>query len=170
MDTKTKIEAIVEFATDTVAIKSGLYDEFFEYNDLGIPLAIAINAEIAIINEAGIKVIDETFTNLCLTMEIDPNKEYKNFDEMLEEPTKDLDPNHDLFQKVSALWDLLTESFWFDNQCSLETFLGAHYAQAAIAGDCSLTDSGLEVVKSSKVEMIELLKENDEDFDESNYL
>ena len=170
MDTKTKIEAIVEFATSNVSLNSGLYDEFFEYNDLGIPLAIATNAEIAIINESGIKIIDETFTNLCIAMEIDPNKEYKNYDEMLEEQTNDLDPNHDLFQKVSALWNLLTESCWFDDQCCLETFLGAHYAQAALAGDCSLTDAGLELVKSSKVEMIEILKENEDDFDERDYL
>ena len=170
MNTKGKIEAIVEFATDTVSINSGLHDEFFKYNDLGIPLAIAVNAEIATINQAGIEVIDETFTNLCITMEIDPNKEYKDYEEMLDEPSKDLDPNHDLFQKVSTLWDLLTESFWFNNQCSLEAFLGAHYSKAVIKGDCSLTNAGLEIVDRSRVEMIQLLKENEKDFDESNYL
>ena len=80
-----KIEAIVEFSTSSVSINSGLHDEFFEYNDLGIPLSIALNEELATINEKGIKVIDETFKNLCLTMGIDPEKNYRDYDDMLEE-------------------------------------------------------------------------------------
>lgn len=89
MDTKGKIEAIVEFATSNVSINSGLHDEFYEYNDLGIPLAIAVNADIASINEEGIKIIDETFINLCETMGIDSSKEYEDYDEMLDEASKD---------------------------------------------------------------------------------
>lgn len=81
-----------------------------------------------------------------------------------------MDSNIELLQKVVSLWSLIIDSSWFDNECSLETFLGAHYAQIAIAGDCSLTEEGLKIVERSKTELIELLNQNDEDFDESTYL
>ena len=81
-----------------------------------------------------------------------------------------MDSNLELFQKVTSLWSLIMDSSWFDNECNLETFLGAHYAQAVLAGDCLLTEEGLKIVEQSKIELIELLNQNDEDFDESMYL
>lgn len=83
MDTIGKCNAIVEFATDTVVINSGLHDDFFSYNDLGIPLAIAVNAKLAELNEEGSKIIEETFNLLCEEMGI-PVKDYQDYDEMID--------------------------------------------------------------------------------------
>ena len=83
-----------------------------------------------------------------------------------------MDSNKNLYEQVTNLWDLGIDSsfhFDFEEECDFETFLGAYYAKAAIAGDCELTDSGIEVVKKSKVQMIEILTENLEDFDESKF-
>ena len=88
MDIDNKIQAIVEFSTDTVKIAIELYDDFFQYNDLGIPLAIAVNANLATLNDEGVKIIEETFIELCKAMEIDVNKDYKDYDEMLDEAAK----------------------------------------------------------------------------------
>ncbi len=93
MEIKDKVEAIVEFSTDTVKIATELYDDFFQYNDLGIPLAIAINANLATLNDEGIKIIEETFIELCKAMEIDPDKDYKDYDEMLDESIENDDNN-----------------------------------------------------------------------------
>lgn len=88
MDIPGKIEAIVEFSTDTVKIATELYDDFFQQNDLGIPLAIAVNANLATLNDEGVKIIEETFIELCKAMEIDVNKDYEDYDEMLDESIK----------------------------------------------------------------------------------
>jgi hypothetical protein len=85
VDIRGKVEAIVEFSTDPVKTSTDLYDEFFHYNDLGIPLAIAINADLCEINDEGVKIIEDTFRELCDAMNIDFTKEYENYDEMLEE-------------------------------------------------------------------------------------
>ncbi len=85
MDIESKIQAIVEFSTSTITLESGLHDDFFTYNDLGIPLAISVNANLCTLNDAGIKIIDDTFIELCKEMEIDPNKDYKDYDEMIDE-------------------------------------------------------------------------------------
>ena len=91
MDTIQKAEVITEFSTDSVAIKSGLHDDFFSYNDLGIPLAIAVNAKLCELNDEGIEIINETFIELCKTMNIDPTKEYNDYDEMLDESIENND-------------------------------------------------------------------------------
>lgn len=89
MELDNKIQAIVEFSTDSVIMNSGLHDEFFEYNDLGIPLAISSHANLCTLNDTGIKVIEETFQQVCVEMDIDPNKDYRDYDEMLEEASKE---------------------------------------------------------------------------------
>lgn len=80
-----------------------------------------------------------------------------------------MDSQLELFKQTISLWEKMLDSIWFEDQCDLETFLGAHYAQAVIEGDCALTSTGLEIVKHSKKQMIELLNEYDEDFDESEF-
>ena len=78
--------------------------------------------------------------------------------------------NKILYEQVIQLWELANETFeWSEQDGFLEIILGAHYSKAAIAGDCVLTDSGIEIVKKSKVQMIEILTENLEDFDKSEF-
>ena len=89
MELDNKIQAIVEFSTDGVIMNSGLHDEFFEHNDLGIPLAISSHANLCTVNDAGIRVIEETFQQVCVELNIDPNKNYRDYDEMIEEAAKE---------------------------------------------------------------------------------
>ncbi len=88
MDIDNKIQAIVEFSTSLMSLETGLHDDFFTYNDLGIPLAISVNADLCTLNDEGVKIIDDTFIQLCKEMEIDPDKDYKDYDEMLDEAAK----------------------------------------------------------------------------------
>jgi hypothetical protein len=68
-DTTTKAEIIVDFKQDYFDYEE--YSDFFEYNDLGVPLAITITAGLAEINKTGIEVIDETYSLLCELVEVD---------------------------------------------------------------------------------------------------
>jgi hypothetical protein len=64
--------------------------DFKEYNDIGLPLAYLVNKEIATASDKGIEYIEETWKELCLSLEINPDKEYKDSDELLEEAGIDL--------------------------------------------------------------------------------
>ena len=80
MDNRTKAEILVQFTQDE--FNSGDYEEFFDYNDLGVPLAIAINNDLVILTDAGEQLLDETWKDLCLLFEADPNGEYESIDDL----------------------------------------------------------------------------------------
>lgn len=56
--------------------------DFFEYNDLGLPLAYVINTELAMPTEAGKIYVNETFDLLCAAIGVDPEGEYITLNEM----------------------------------------------------------------------------------------
>ena len=83
MDTAKKCELIEEFATR--AKKAGVYKDFIEYNDLGIPLATCLVAELVDIKNDAKEIIDETYLQMCKVLEVDPDKEYSEFDDLVAE-------------------------------------------------------------------------------------
>jgi len=80
MDNRTKAEILVQFTQDE--FNSGEYDEFFDYNDLGIPLSIAITQDMVILTDSGEQLLEETWIELCLLFEADPNLEYETIDDL----------------------------------------------------------------------------------------
>lgn len=56
------------------------YEDFFEYNDIGLPLAYALENQIAVANDASEKFITETFDSLLSALEI----EDQGFDDLQE--------------------------------------------------------------------------------------
>ena len=83
MDNRTKAEILVQFTQDE--FNSGEYDEFFDYNDLGIPLSIAITQDMVILTDSGEQLLEETWKELCLLFEADPNSEYETIDDLIVE-------------------------------------------------------------------------------------
>ena len=83
MDNRTKAEILVQFTQDE--FNSGEYDEFFDYNDLGIPLSIAIMQDMVILTDSGEQLLNETWIELCLLFGVDPNGEYENIDDLTQE-------------------------------------------------------------------------------------
>jgi len=81
MNTLTKCEFIEEFAKRS--IEAGVYKDFITYNDLGIPLAVCVVAELVELKNDSQKIIDETFTLMCELLELDPNVEYADFDDFM---------------------------------------------------------------------------------------
>ena len=80
MDNRTKAEIIVQFTQDQ--FNSGDYDEFFDYNDLGVPMSIAITQDMVILTDAGEQLLEETWIELCLLFNADPNGEYESIDDL----------------------------------------------------------------------------------------
>jgi hypothetical protein len=80
MDNRTKAEILVQFTQDE--FNSGEYDEFFDYNDLGIPLSIAITQDMVILTNEGEQLLDETWKELCLLFDANPEDEYESIDDL----------------------------------------------------------------------------------------
>ena len=57
-------------------------EDFVDYNDLGLPLAYAINTELATITSAGELYVNETFDLLCAAIGVDDQKDYQTLNEM----------------------------------------------------------------------------------------
>lgn len=58
------------------------FTDFFEYNDLGLPLAFMIEAKIVESTPIAETYINETFELLCEALELDSDEEYESIDEM----------------------------------------------------------------------------------------
>ena len=83
MDNRTKAEILVQFTQDE--FNSGEYEEFFDYNDLGIPLSIAITQDMVILTDSGEALLEETWIELCNLFNADPNSEYETIDDLITE-------------------------------------------------------------------------------------
>lgn len=83
MDNRTKAEILVQFTQDY--FNSGEYEEFFDYNDLGIPLSIAITQDMVILTDSGEALLEETWIELCNLFNADPNSEYETIDDLITE-------------------------------------------------------------------------------------
>jgi hypothetical protein len=80
MDNRTKAEILVQFTQDS--FNDETYSEFFDYNDLGIPMSIAVVQDMVILTDAGEQLLDETWKDLCLLFEADPDSEYESIDDL----------------------------------------------------------------------------------------
>jgi hypothetical protein len=80
MDNSKKAEILVQFTQDY--FNSGEYDEFFDYNDLGVPMSIALDQEMIILTDKGEELLQETWNELCLLFNANPDDEYETIDDL----------------------------------------------------------------------------------------
>lgn len=83
VDLKTKAKIVMQFAYENQ--NESLADDFFEYNDMGVPLSIAYHNELCVMTEKGSKLIEETFNNVCDEMEVPNNLEYEDITDLHDE-------------------------------------------------------------------------------------
>jgi acyl carrier protein len=72
---KGKAQIIVEFTQDSFLDEE--YSDFFEYNDLGVPLAIAITQDMVDLTESGLTIFEETWSDLCELFDANPEESYE---------------------------------------------------------------------------------------------
>jgi hypothetical protein len=83
LEAREKAEIIFEFINDYRDEES--FQDFFNYNDLGVPLAVMIVNDLVILNEGGTEVLDETWTSLCGNLNnADPDYDYESLNELIE--------------------------------------------------------------------------------------
>ena len=83
LEAREKAEIIFEFINDYRGDEA--FEDFFNYNDLGVPMAVMIVNDLVILNEGGVRVIDETWESLCENLnEADPDYDYESLNELIE--------------------------------------------------------------------------------------
>lgn len=82
MEIIEKAHIIIQFTEEFRGVEK--YDEFFEYNDMGVPLSIALANDFIILTDGGRKIIEETFEDICWQFEADPNGEYENLEDLID--------------------------------------------------------------------------------------
>jgi hypothetical protein len=83
LGSREKAEIIFEFINDYRGDEA--FEEFFNYNDLGVPMAVMIVNDLVVLNEGGVRVLDETWESLCENLnDADPEYDYESLDELIE--------------------------------------------------------------------------------------
>ena len=73
----------------------------------------------------------------------------------------------DLTQQVAELWEkAVEEELANSSEVSFDAFLGAQYSLASLAGQCTITEEGMEIVQVALEELQELIDGNSEDDEE----
>ena len=71
--------------------KDKQFAQFFEYNDLGLPLAFAISNKIVESTAVSESYINETFDLFCGALSLDSDEDWISLDEMFDLREDDLD-------------------------------------------------------------------------------
>ncbi len=75
-----KAQLILEFTEQE--FNNGEYADFFDYNDLGVPMAVALANGFITLTDDGENLMEETWQQLCELFEADPNEEYEFLDDL----------------------------------------------------------------------------------------
>jgi hypothetical protein len=79
----TKIEILAEIWTDRREDEA--FKDFCTFNDLGLPIAYLVNAELVTTHELGNQYIEETFKALLTELGFDEDMGFESLDDMLDE-------------------------------------------------------------------------------------
>lgn len=83
MEIKDKAILLVEFIQANFTDPS--FEDFFDYNDLGLPLAVAFESDLCILNDKGTEVLNETYDLMLEEYGVDKNKDYETLDDIIED-------------------------------------------------------------------------------------
>jgi len=73
----------------------------------------------------------------------------------------------DLTKRVAELWEqAVDEELANSSEVTFDAFLGAQYSMAFLAGQCTITEQGIEVVEIALDALQQLLDDNVESDDE----
>jgi hypothetical protein len=83
MEIKDKASILVEFIQ--VNFTDPKFEEFFDYNDLGLPLAVAFENDLCTLNDKGTEVLNETYDLMLEEYGVDKDKTYETLDDIIED-------------------------------------------------------------------------------------
>ena len=83
MEIKDKAILLVEFIQANFT--NPKFNEFFDYNDLGLPLAVAFENDLCTLNDKGTEVLNETYNLMLDEYGVDKDKTYETLDDIIED-------------------------------------------------------------------------------------
>jgi len=91
MDTESKCLILEELSKAFTfgELDRDFFSEFIIYNDLGLPLAQMVVYDLGTLKPDGERVIEETWESLCHLLVLDPEAEFEDLDDMLDEYESD---------------------------------------------------------------------------------
>ena len=81
MELIDKANILVEFIQDYS--NDNDYDDFFIYNDLGLPIAICYVNNLIDFKNDGEELINETYKELCDLFNADENEDYESLEDLI---------------------------------------------------------------------------------------
>lgn len=81
MDLINKAQIIIEFTEQE--FYNPEFDEFFDYNDLGVPVSVALVNGMVTLTGEGEKLLNETWTELCKLFEANPDEDYEDLNDLI---------------------------------------------------------------------------------------
>ena len=87
MDIKDKSRIIVGFIQ--LHFNTPKYVDFFDYNDLGLPLAVAFENDLCTLNDRGTEVLNETYDLMLEEYGADKDKTYETLDDIIEDSSNE---------------------------------------------------------------------------------
>jgi hypothetical protein len=87
MEIKDKAILLVEFIQANFT--NPKFNEFFDYNDLGLPLAVAFENDLCTLNDRGTEVLNETYDLMLEEYGADKDKTYETLDDIIEDSSNE---------------------------------------------------------------------------------
>lgn len=87
MEIKDKAILLVEFIQANFT--NPKFNEFFDYNDLGLPLAVAFENDLCTLNDKGTEVLNETYDLMLDEYGVDKDKTYETLDDIIEDSSNE---------------------------------------------------------------------------------
>lgn len=87
MEIKDKAILLVEFIQANFT--NPKFNEFFNYNDLGLPLAVAFENDLCTLNDKGTEVLNETYDLMLDEYGVDKDKTYETLDDIIEDSSNE---------------------------------------------------------------------------------
>jgi hypothetical protein len=87
MEIKDKAILLVEFIQANFT--NPKFNEFFDYNDLGLPLAVAFENDLCTLNDKGTEVLNETYNLMLDEYGVDKDKTYETLDDIIEDSSNE---------------------------------------------------------------------------------
>lgn len=81
MDLLQKAQLIIQFTEQYLNDEE--FEDFFIYNDLGVPMAICYANGMVELKEDGQKLLNETYLELCSLFNADENANYEDLDDLI---------------------------------------------------------------------------------------
>jgi hypothetical protein len=77
-----KAVIIVEFIAAN--LNDEHFEEFFDYHDLGVPMAVAFVNDFIKLTDKGMGILDETWADMCSLFGADPDLEYQDLEDLID--------------------------------------------------------------------------------------